>query len=622
MSRHRLKSLKIFLSLIVMSIIIVLTLILVTTSYNTAYTSVENAFLNQVINFNNELDRTLKNFYETEKKNAAFIANLPQVINACRNGKFEDVRPLITAFFNEKGIYEQVFISSADQDSMILVSATGKADGLRWGKIPIYAKNSEEALKGNIYTGDVGKSPATGLTVILITAPVMSGGKVIGIVGLPVDVGTFSEKLVKDVLIGKTGYPFITTLDGMTFAHPDEKNIFKLNLKDHDFGLKMMSLPGGSIIRYEWEGKDKILSFVKNEQYRYIIGTSMYTSDINAEARSMAFVMIVIAIICLCVSGAGIYIIISRRLAPLDECKKVMGAMAEGNLSIRYTGKNSGDEIGDISDSMNRSLDRFEHIISEIISSAQNLVQAVEQISAGNQNLSQRTSEQASSLEEMAASIEEATASIQQNAENAGMAKDLTDQGVTKSAEGNQIAIEAVNAIAEMNESSKKVAEITGVINSIAFQTNLLALNAAVEAARAGEQGRGFAVVAGEVRNLAQRAGSAAKEIESLVSEAIAKVERGTELVNKAGSALSQITESAKTTARIITEIAAASLEQKTGFEQINVAVSDMDTMTQQNAALVEETASASEEMAGQAQELTSMMQKFTIKTDRDSGRT
>jgi methyl-accepting chemotaxis protein len=213
----------------------------------------------------------------------------------------------------------------------------------------------------------------------------------------------------------------------------------------------------------------------------------------------------------------------------------------------------------------------------------------------------------------MAASIEEATATIQQNAENAGTAKDLTDQGVVKSAEGNRIASEAVNAIIEMNESSRKVAEITGVINSIAFQTNLLALNAAVEAARAGEQGRGFAVVAGEVRNLAQRAGSAAKEIENLINETIARVGRGTELVTNAGNALSEITEAARTTARIISEIAAASQEQKTGIEQINAAVTDMDSVTQQNAALVEETASASEEMAGQAQELSSMMQKFTI---------
>ncbi|HQF08329.1 MAG TPA: methyl-accepting chemotaxis protein, partial [Spirochaetota bacterium] len=231
-----------------------------------------------------------------------------------------------------------------------------------------------------------------------------------------------------------------------------------------------------------------------------------------------------------------------------------------------------------------------------------------------NQNLSQRTSEQASSLEEIASTIEEATATINQNAENAGRARELTETGSVKALEGNRVAVDAVNAIVEMNESSKKVADIISTINEIAFQTNLLALNAAVEAARAGEQGRGFAVVAGEVRNLAQRSGNAAKEIEGLIRDALGKVEKSTELVNRTGISLTEITEAAKTSAQIINEIAAASQEQKQGINQINNAIAEMDTMTQQNASLVEETASASEEMANQAQDLLDMVQKFKIR--------
>ena len=228
----------------------------------------------------------------------------------------------------------------------------------------------------------------------------------------------------------------------------------------------------------------------------------------------------------------------------------------------------------------------------------------MDQISSGNQNLSQRTSEQASSLEEIASTIEEATATINQNAENAARARDLTDTGVTKSMEGNRIAIEAVSSIIEMNESSKKVADIIAVINEIAFQTNLLALNAAVEAARAGEQGRGFAVVAGEVRNLAQRSGNAAKEIEKLIKDTVGKVETSTELVNKTGNALTEIAEAAKISAQIISEISRGEPGAEAGINQINNAIAEMDNMTQQNASLVEETASASEEMANQAQEL------------------
>jgi len=172
---------------------------------------------------------------------------------------------------------------------------------------------------------------------------------------------------------------------------------------------------------------------------------------------------------------------------------------------------------------------------------------------------------------------------------------------------------DAVEAINRINESGKKIGEIISMINDISFQTNLLALNAAVEAARAGESGRGFAVVAGEVRNLAQRSGNAAKEISELINESVNRVEKGTELVNKSGDSLRDIIQSVQQVSQLVSEIAAASEEQRQGVDQINVAVADMDTMTQQNAALVEETASASEEMANQAQELVGMMERFVI---------
>ncbi|HOW83848.1 MAG TPA: methyl-accepting chemotaxis protein, partial [Spirochaetota bacterium] len=214
---------------------------------------------------------------------------------------------------------------------------------------------------------------------------------------------------------------------------------------------------------------------------------------------------------------------------------------------------------------------------------------------------------------EIASTIEEATAAINQNSENAVKAKQFTEEGAVKSVQTNGIALEAVTSINEMNESSKKVVDIIALIDEIAFQTNLLALNAAIEAARAGEQGKGFAVVANEVRTLAQRSGNAAKEIETLIKETVKKVEISTELVNKTSSALNDIEVTAKTTAQAINEIAMASVEQKQGINQINIAISDMDNMTQQNAALVEETASASEEMANQAVELLEMVKKFKL---------
>ncbi|MBP8082218.1 MAG: MCP four helix bundle domain-containing protein [Spirochaetes bacterium] len=289
--------------------------------------------------------------------------------------------------------------------------------------------------------------------------------------------------------------------------------------------------------------------------------------------------------------------------------------LSEGDFRERID-LDQKDELGVLAKALNKTADNLEKLIADIITAAQNLTQAVNEISSGNQNLSQRTSEQASSLEEIASTIEETTATINQNADNSTQADKLSKTTTTEAEDGGRVVYEAVAAINDISESSKKIEDIINVINEISFQTNLLALNAAVEAARAGEQGRGFAVVAGEVRNLAQRSGTAAKEIAELIKDSRNKVSKGTELANKSGEALKMIVESVRSVGKYVSEIAAASEEQRQGVSQINVAVEELDSMTQQNAGLVEETASASEEMANQAQELLAMMEKFKIRDE------
>ncbi len=334
------------------------------------------------------------------------------------------------------------------------------------------------------------------------------------------------------------------------------------------------------------------------------------TNRASSQATTLSVIFLALAVF----MAAVITFILARAVSgPVRKGLEFAERIAKGDFTERID-LDQKDELGQLGAALNTAADNLEKLVSEVLVATQNLVQAVQEISSGNENLSQRTSEQASSLEEVASTIEEATASIRQNAENAIEAKKLTDAGAEKSAEGGRVAQQAVDAINEINHSSKKISEIIGVINEIAFQTNLLALNAAVEAARAGEQGRGFAVVAGEVRNLAQRSASASKEINDLIKDSIEKVTHGTEMVNKSGDTLSEIVESSRSTANIISEIAAASEEQKRGIDQINIAISELDTMTQQNAALVEETASASEEMSSQAQELQSMMERFKIR--------
>ncbi len=319
-----------------------------------------------------------------------------------------------------------------------------------------------------------------------------------------------------------------------------------------------------------------------------------------------------------------ISILFGRSIAqPVIEASEAANRLSEGDLTARvkvdYTLRN--DEIGVLSRSINSANEKLEQVITSIINGMQNLYYATEQISQGNQDLSKRTTEQASSLEEIASTIEETTAAISQNAENARHANKTSVDSYQFAETGGRLVNEAVSTINGISESSNRIGEIISVINEIAFQTNLLALNAAVEAARAGEQGRGFAVVAGEVRNLAQRSAVASKQIGDLIRESVEKIRFGTEQANRSGESINDIINSIKNVTALISEISAASDEQKSGIDQINAAVTDLDNMTQQNAALVEETASASEEMSSQALELMNTMKKaFKIEADLNSG--
>jgi methyl-accepting chemotaxis protein len=235
------------------------------------------------------------------------------------------------------------------------------------------------------------------------------------------------------------------------------------------------------------------------------------------------------------------------------------------------------------------------------------------QIAQGNQDLSQRTEEQAGTLEETASSIEELTSTVHQNAENARQASQLAVNASQVARRGGEVVGQVVDTMTGISTSSKKIADIIGVIDGIAFQTNILALNAAVEAARAGEQGRGFAVVAAEVRNLAQRSAAAAREIKDLIGESVGKVDAGTRLVDAAGQTMEEIVASVKRVSDLITEIAAASEEQSAGIAQVNTAITQMDQVVQQNASLVEEAAAATESMKAQADALLRTVSRFEL---------
>ncbi|OQW94141.1 MAG: hypothetical protein BWK79_07340 [Beggiatoa sp. IS2] len=296
----------------------------------------------------------------------------------------------------------------------------------------------------------------------------------------------------------------------------------------------------------------------------------------------------------------------------IEEIMRVFAALAKGNLTQTIE-KNYVGAFEQLKEDANATVKGLTEIMTAIKQTADIVSMAAEEISQGNVALSQRTEQQAASLEQTAASMEEMTSTVQQNADNARQATQLATSARNLAEQGGKVVSSAIVAMNEISHSSQKITDIIGVINNIAFQTNLLALNAAVEAARAGEQGRGFAVVATEVRNLAQRSAVAAKEIKDLIQDSVAKVDEGTRLTNKSGETLEQIVMAVKKVSDIVAEISAASQEQSAGIHQVNKAVSQMDEMTQQNAALVEEAAAASESMTIQAQNLKRQVAFFNI---------
>lgn len=306
---------------------------------------------------------------------------------------------------------------------------------------------------------------------------------------------------------------------------------------------------------------------------------------------------------------------------PVTEVSETMQSLAAGDLTKRIEGDYQGVFL-DLKNSVNASLTDLTSIVGAIRESAIDITSASRDISQGNHDLSSRTERQAASLEETAASMEELASTMKQNAENARNAEQLSADAKGVAQNGGEVVTNAITAMNDINQASKKIADIIGVIDEIAFQTNLLALNAAVEAARAGEQGRGFAVVATEVRNLAQRSASAAKEIKVLINDSVEKVGEGSQLVNKSGEVLNEIVTSVVKVSDIIAEITLASNEQSAGIDQVNSAITDMDSVTQQNAALVEEAAAASESMNDRAVAMQNQIEHFNTNSDLPAGQT
>jgi methyl-accepting chemotaxis protein len=339
-----------------------------------------------------------------------------------------------------------------------------------------------------------------------------------------------------------------------------------------------------------------------------------FSESVERSAARTTWLTLLVSLGLVVAGGASGLIVSGIITRPLRRTVVVLGDLArgEGDLTTRLP-EDSRDELGEVAAGFNAFMDKLHAIMVQARVAADQSAHFAGQLSAASTQLASGAQEQASSLEETAASLEEITGTVKQNADNARQANQLAVGSRGTAEKGGQVVTEAVAAMGEIRRSSKRIADIIGTIDEIAFQTNLLALNAAVEAARAGEQGRGFAVVASEVRNLAQRSAVAAKEIKGLIQDSVAKVEAGAELVNRSGETLKEIEGAVKRVTDIIAEIAAASQEQTAGIDQVNRAVTQMDQVTQANAAQTEELSSTAQALAEQARELQGLVGRFKL---------
>lgn len=332
----------------------------------------------------------------------------------------------------------------------------------------------------------------------------------------------------------------------------------------------------------------------------------------NAQYRQTLWMGALLAAVVVALGLLAARMVVVQVTQPLHRAVTLAQTIAEGDLTTEVHDERK-DELGHLLRSLGQMNQRLRDVVGQVRHGVESVSSAASQIATGNHDLSARTEQSAANLQQTAASIEELTATVSQSADTARQANQLSTTAVQAATRGGQVVQQVVASMQQITSSSHKIADIIGVIDSIAFQTNILALNAAVEAARAGEQGRGFAVVASEVRNLAQRSAEAAKEIKALITTSVANVDTGSTQVAQAGESMQEIVSSVRRVSDLIGEITAATSEQRDGFTQVNQAVSQLDQMTQQNAALVEQSSAAATSMSEQAQRLAQVVSVFHV---------
>jgi methyl-accepting chemotaxis protein len=473
---------------------------------------------------------------------------------------------------------------------------------------------------GHPYELNMNPDPKTGELKLFINTRADAGDGKLAVAGIGLSIEALGRS-VRAYKVGASGHVYLVRENGTILLHRDSAlSDGKHNIKDQPgftAQLATQLLGKANFSHTELassQGKLIVASSYIPQLGLYVVAEVPEREVLGDLARSATIAALVAGVIG---GGIGLLVVflVSRAIAaPVARAAAMLGEIADGNGDLtRRMPVESEDEVGALAHAFNRFVSSLNKTMNDVRDSTNAIAGASAEIAMGNLNLSSRTESQASSLEETAAAMEELTSTVRQNAENARQANLLVSGASGQAERGGRVVAEVVTTMTAITDSSRKIGDIIGVIDGIAFQTNILALNAAVEAARAGEQGRGFAVVASEVRNLAQRSATAAREIKALIQESTGKVETGAKLVDDAGAVMADIVRAVQQVAGLMSDIDDASSEQSQGIGQVNESIAAMDDVTQQNAALVEEAAAAAAALKEQAAQLSGIVAEFKL---------
>ncbi|NHZ93127.1 HAMP domain-containing protein [Massilia sp. CCM 8733] len=522
-----------------------------------------------------------------------------------KDAEFADKKP----HFDATGRFMPYFTRDAKNEVHIEPIVFGTAAGANdWYDIP---KRS-----GKVYFTEPYVYPVAGKDVLMasLVAPIIVDGKFKGTASADFMLPRLTAILASLKVI-EGGKLSLISNGGLYASHPVAERL----------GKPADDLPAAALERikqgqaYEFDdgrGNIRLLQplAIHADIAPWSVELSFPKAVATAPARELLLYTLIVALVCALATGGILVLVVSRLTRPLRTLGETMTNLSSGEADLRVRLDVRGkDELAVIGEGFNAFVTKIHAVLVQVHESADNVAQSSAEIAHGNNDLSARTEQQASSLEETAASIEQLTATVRDNAENAKQANQLAASASDVARKSGAAVSQVIATMTSINESSNKIVDIISVIDGIAFQTNILALNAAVEAARAGEQGRGFAVVASEVRNLAQRSAAAAKEIKALIDDSVGKVAIGSRQVDEAGSTMEQVVASVGRVNAIIAEITVATGEQSQGISQVNQAIAEMDGVTQQNAALVEEAAAAAESLQFQASQLARAVNVFKL---------